>query len=377
MSAKDTQRRPAGRRDDGAPGKRLFAPESLRRADTLRLGAWGLAAIVAVAGAILTANAMGDLRRASDAAQVRIQSLQEIAEERQRDAGRMRAAIDTLNGDRDRLFARLTIAEKTLFDMKDEVAKQIAAALPPPATVTPVAVQVAPAENSRESSKDNAASALKDVAKDGIKDGAKAAATDAPETTASLGPAEFPRRPPGLPLPASRPAAIASVAGAPDSEAAPSAFAIDLGSAKSIEALRTLWRGLSRRHATAIGQLEPLIGISERRDRTGVELRLLAGPFVDRDLASAMCATLAKAGHAACRPAAYDGQRLEPQKARPATVADGASHAAKPAEDQKTTAKPAQAAEAQPKIQSRPPAEPDRTAGTLPNPLEKLFGIGR
>ena len=68
------------------PRKSLFRQEGLSRADMARLGIWGVAGLIAVLGAVLTANEMSGVRRASQAADVRMKSLQDIADGAQREA---------------------------------------------------------------------------------------------------------------------------------------------------------------------------------------------------------------------------------------------------------------------------------------------------
>lgn len=420
-----------------------------------RLGIWGVAGLIAVLGAVLTANEMSGVRRASQAADVRMKSLQDIADGAQRDTRRILAAIETLNADRDRLFARVTIAEKNLEDAKGAFAQQIAAAMTPKADAVVAAVPPS-SLLSPEITGSVGGQKFADAAQ---------AATPASMSSAAQGPSgeasvtvaasEFPRRSGGLPLPAMRPGdAPAREAraenGVPASDAdhgdqttsnadgtRNEAFAIDLGGAKSIAAMRTLWRGLSRKHAE-LGSLEPLIGVQERRKGQGMELRLLAGPFADQTIATSMCAMLAKAGHANCRSAAYDGQHLQApktkrvsaaplavsrkpeeqkpgggtaqaeadarqseRKSEPAAADQTATAGAKPDTDltaksetagegsaevakTSTTSRPVPPAPVQqsshpsPKIQTQVQTETPRTASDESrNPLERLFGLGR
>ena len=64
------------------------------------------------------------------------EQIQLVAKESQREARRLASAIETLNGDRDRLYSRVTVLEQGLETMTGAIAKQQVAAsppLPPPA----------------------------------------------------------------------------------------------------------------------------------------------------------------------------------------------------------------------------------------------------
>jgi hypothetical protein len=90
-----------------------------------RLGSWGLGAIAAITLAILANQTGNGLRKeagvafrqdhaaAADLAR-QSQQLQSIAKASEREISRISSAIDTLNGDRDRLFARVTMLEQGL-----------------------------------------------------------------------------------------------------------------------------------------------------------------------------------------------------------------------------------------------------------------------
>ncbi len=86
-------------------------------------------------------------------------------------------------------------------------------------------------------------------------------------------------------------------------------FGVDLGSATSIEALRTAWTAALRRHAKLLEGLRPVVQMRERPRAAGTEFRLVAGPIASAASAARICATLTAAG-AVCAPAVFDGQRL-------------------------------------------------------------------
>lgn len=120
-----------------------------------RLGSWGVAAVGAVTIAVMANQSALTLRRdqvaASDIAR-QAQQLQTLAKESHNETRRLASAIDTLNGDRDRLYSRVTTLEQGLDSVTGAIAKQPAAPSPsaaapgmPPATAgsTPTAPAVA------------------------------------------------------------------------------------------------------------------------------------------------------------------------------------------------------------------------------------------
>lgn len=102
-----------------------------------RLGSWGVAAVGAVTIAVMANQSALTLRRdqvaASDIAR-QAQQLQTLAKESHNETRRLASAIDTLNGDRDRLYSRMTTLEQGLDSVTGTITKQPAALLPAPAT---------------------------------------------------------------------------------------------------------------------------------------------------------------------------------------------------------------------------------------------------
>jgi len=85
-------------------------------------------------------------------------------------------------------------------------------------------------------------------------------------------------------------------------------FAIDLGSANSVDGLRALWRGLSKSNPE-IAALRPIIMIKEGTNGLGMQLRLGAGPLINAAAAAKLCAGLAESDRH-CETTVFDGQRL-------------------------------------------------------------------
>ncbi|MDH2381200.1 hypothetical protein [Bradyrhizobium sp. CER78] len=102
-----------------------------------RLGSWGVAAVGAVTIAVMANQSALTMRRdlvaASDIAR-QAQQLQTLAKESHTETRRLASAIDTLNGDRDRLYSRVTTLEQGLDSVTGTIAKQPSALVPAPAT---------------------------------------------------------------------------------------------------------------------------------------------------------------------------------------------------------------------------------------------------
>jgi hypothetical protein len=95
----------------------------------------------------------------------------------------------------------------------------------------------------------------------------------------------------------------------PGASAAKTEFGLDLGSATTVEALRTAWTAALRRHGALLEGLRPVVQMRERSRPGGMELRLIAGPVPNAAAAARLCVSMTAAG-AICAPAVFDGQRL-------------------------------------------------------------------
>src|SRR5271156_1051597 len=111
----------------------LAEEDDFDRHSLLRLGTWGVVSVGAVIVAVLANQSSIGLRHeqvaAADLAR-QSQQIQSVARESQNETRRLASAIDTLNGDRDRLYSRVTVLEQGLGSMTGATAKQNAAAAP-------------------------------------------------------------------------------------------------------------------------------------------------------------------------------------------------------------------------------------------------------
>jgi hypothetical protein len=97
------------------------------RRTQLRLGAWAASTVSLLAFAMLSVHWTQDTRREQLAAVElarQSQQIQATARQSQAENRRLTAAIDTLNGDRDRLYARVTVLEQGLESVTGAVTRQ-------------------------------------------------------------------------------------------------------------------------------------------------------------------------------------------------------------------------------------------------------------
>jgi hypothetical protein len=317
-----------------------------------RLGTWGVVAVGAVVVAVMANQAQLGWRRdqvvSADLAHL-ADRLQVLTRESQGEARRLASAIETLNADRDRLYARVTVLEQGLDSLTGAFIKQnnpiamppgakaqdaLSAASVPPPEIAPVAwTAAAPSERLR---KEPPKEPTKEAAKEppGLPPQSASAASLVPQSppAASTLPAippvaskpdpaaQKPVQPEAAdnkPEPAPAPTEVAAVTAKPqeatESEAPAIAvqqtrFAIDLGAANSIDGLRTLWRGLTRSHPE-LATLRPIIMIREGSNGVGMQLRLGAGPLLNAAAAAKLCAGLSE-NERHCETTVFDGQRL-------------------------------------------------------------------
>lgn len=114
----------------------LAEEDDLDRRALWRIGSWGVGAVAAVVVAVMANQSSLGLKREQMAAAElsrQAQQIQLAARENQNETRRLANAVDTLNGDRDRLYSRVTSLEQGL----DSVTGSFIRQLPPNAPVTP------------------------------------------------------------------------------------------------------------------------------------------------------------------------------------------------------------------------------------------------
>ncbi|HEY3893465.1 MAG TPA: hypothetical protein VGM00_16015 [Bradyrhizobium sp.] len=401
----------------------LFADEDeFDRRSLLRLASWGAVAVSAVAVALYTSQSSIGLRREQVAAADltrQEQQIRSIAKQAQNETRRLASAIDTLNGDRDRLYSRVTVLEQGLDSVTGSIARQkavVAAAPPPPAPAPAAVATAAPTAPPHPAPAPAAAAATGTAAAEEPAEKPVADATPprpsptapvsaeqgtpnkpAAPVAASAGPSMAPKSimaPPdaaagksvtpeaaakaaATAAPTPSPTVVAAVPAvdkpdAPKLDATPpmppkvevqkTEFAVDVGGANSVGGLRALWRGLLKSRSNApLAALHPIIMIKESDSGAGMQLRLGAGPLSDAAAAAKICAVMVE-NRRPCETTVYDGQRLAmtPEDASASTAA-AKPGSARPAPHRRSYAKRVT-------VEEPPPPPPE------PTTLSTIFG---
>lgn len=311
----------------------LAEEDNLDRRSLWRLGSWGVASVAAVIVAVMASQSSLGLRReqvASTDLARQSQQIASVAKETQNEARRLASAIDTLNGDRDRLYSRVTVLEQNLDSVTGSIARQNAApvwlqagATSPimpeaqAAAQTPPAVGAAPATivpSPPDKPREVATRQPEAVPTTPLMPAKSMMAPPDPAATKLV----VPEQPPAVITAAPAPEAVASTGSLPDpatSNTSPEVpvqrteFGVDLGGANSVEGLRALWRGILASNQPSVSALNPIIVVKERHNGLGMQLRLVAGPLSDAAAAARICAALLESQRP-CETSVFDGQRL-------------------------------------------------------------------
>jgi hypothetical protein len=326
-----------------------------------RLGSWGVGSVAAVVVAVMASQSSIGARRDQIASADLVrqsQQIQSVAKDSQSEARRLASAIDTLNGDRDRLYSRVTVLEQGLDSVTGSIARQNSAAgspqagptalnvaesaalLPPPVAAPPATTVAALTEKTRDilprQPEQNPAAPATSSASADAKAPAATPATPLMPSRSMMAPPDpaatkltVPEQPPEVITAAPVPEVVAAAPSAPEPtlSKAPSEiavqrteFGVDLGGASSIDGLRVLWRALLKSNAAAIASLRPIIVVKERNNGLGMQLRLVAGPLSDAAAAAKICAALVESERS-CETSVFDGQRLAIKSEDPAPSA--------------------------------------------------------
>jgi len=126
----------------------LADEDELDRRALWRIGSWGVGAVAAVVIAVMANQSSLGLKREQMAAAElsrQAQQIQMAARENQNETRRLASAVDTLNGDRDRLYTRVTSLEQGLDSVTGSFIRQLppnaAASGPATASLEPQAAQ--------------------------------------------------------------------------------------------------------------------------------------------------------------------------------------------------------------------------------------------
>ena len=311
----------------------LAEEDNFDRRTLWRLGSWAAASVGAVVVAVMSNHSSIGLHRdqmaGTDLAR-QSQQIQSVAKESQNEARRLASAIETLNGDRDRLYSRVTVLEQGLDSVTGAIARQN------PAAASPQVAATASAAIEPQSTPQTPvpAPAVSPVAAAPTTSAEKPAVDIATKQTAmplmasksilappDAAPAKLikPETPANTVTASPMPEVVAPVASADDAERDPpwaasskvavqrTEFGVDVGGANSLGGLRALWRGLKSN--AALSALRPIIVVKESNTGLGMQLRLVAGPLADAAAAAKICAALLESQRP-CETTVFDGQRL-------------------------------------------------------------------
>ena len=353
-----------------------FDPRSL-----WRLGSWGAASLGAVIVALYASQSSIGLRREQLAAadlQRQSQQIQTAAKESENETRRLASAVETLNGDRDRLYSRVTFLEQGLGSVTGAIARQNSALAPAQAAATS-STTVEPQPTAQNAGSVPVVSPLATTSAAAAIEKPRADAPAPPQAQPTLSPVgQGTPAAPAAPLVASKsmmappdagatkliepekpanavtappmPKVVASVT--PDEEAQADAseasvpklavqrteFGVDVGGANSVNGLRALWRGLLKsRSNTPLMGLRPIIVVKETSTGLGMQLRLVAGPLHDAAAAAKICAVMME-NNRTCETTVFEGQRLAIKADDPTATA--VPSAAKPVVRVRNAAKP-------------------------------------
>lgn len=157
--AKDSDRKRGGlniKETGGALSGLLAEEDGFDRRMLWRLGTWAVVTVGAVVVALVSNQSSMGLRREQTASAdllKQAQQLQLTAKESQNETRRLASAVETLNGDRDRLYARVAVLEQGLDSVTGAIARQAPAVALPLASSSPTkagqtSASAAPAGNS-------------------------------------------------------------------------------------------------------------------------------------------------------------------------------------------------------------------------------------
>src|SRR3954452_7246359 len=354
--ARDPDRLAASTDSTGTMSGFLADEDVFDRGALWRLGSWGVAAVCAVLLAVYASQFWMSLRREQVAAVDLAQQAQQItslAREIQNENRRLASAIDTLNGDRDRLYSRVTVLEQGLDSITGAIARQSLAAPASQAAPVPVMAmterQPVTALNATSASRlCPVLAAAKTAEKPAVETAAPeqavavSSATQKTSRMAALAPspplvtaksimappdaaaakliepdkaAKATSATPNPDMVASAPAVEnvepdASAATAPKLAVQRTEFGVDVGGANSLPGLRALWLGLLKsRSNAALTTLRPMIVVREGSNGLGMQLRLVAGPLNDAAAAAKICAGMIE-NKRPCQTAVFEGLRL-------------------------------------------------------------------
>jgi hypothetical protein len=307
--------------------------DHIRMRPLLRIGAWGVCALMALGTVVLAGRTEIGEQRLGDALAAlkspgarpsKVAAVQPAAPDSE--AARLAETVRALVADRDRLSARVAALEHDLSEITGSVARDPAGARSGGAA--PVTSSPGPDEKTDTSAPGPVAAVTPLPPQSSMPSAGETSPRPSPDqpTVGMTVNVPLPRPAPLAqiqsyvtsatrttlpPEPESRVAEAPAKADAnPAPEAAPREFAIDLAAATNVNALRARWGTIKGAHPALLDGLRPLVSVRESTRPGFTEFHLVAGPLADAAIAERLCAALT-AARSACKVAVFDGQRLD------------------------------------------------------------------
>jgi hypothetical protein len=295
----------------------------------LRIGVWGVCAVVALSGVVFA----GRTDVGAERAQLALATLREAPREivthpsnllaargtaDDAETKRLTEAVRKLTADRDRLSTRVATLEQNLNDLTGSISRaqpsaQNGAAAPAAARPDDKTAAFPPPAPPDVVSPSSSGGDTRSIAPPADQPAA-ATAAPAPTTRQSRMATIQSYVTSSAPPVASGPSESQVATTTPDTAAPPAdtpanGFAIDLGTATNVNTLRAHWGSVKAAHPAILDGMRPLVSV--RQGRPGfTEFHLVAGPIADADAAAKVCQLLV-AARVQCRPSSFDGQRLD------------------------------------------------------------------
>jgi hypothetical protein len=314
-------------------------PELGRLHDTSilwRVSAWGTAATVALAAAVMiTRTDIGAQRlrlafSSENAAPARSIAQTDNAQraaaraiEAQRlETQRLETRVRQLAADRDRLIARIASLEHNLDDMTGSIKRELAlvaatAPSPPPALSAPVATPPQAGVPAKTADANSTAPSPSEAAVHRVKtetiSKAKYETEQETQIQTAVKPAETePQSQVTIPAAEPVPMPPVRVAAAPASEPAAAhprkaELGVDVGGARTMEVLNARWVALKANFGPLLDGLHPLVAHDRRPG--AIPYRLVVGPLSNGAAAAHVCARFA-ASRVTCRTTRFAGEHL-------------------------------------------------------------------
>ncbi len=293
-----------------APGKNIQPP--VRKRAARPVVRWGVAALIAVSAAALTAETRSGAQRleiafaaAREPSRIFAQTGPSVSAGNLQTA-QLSAAVRELSADRDRLRARIASLERALHETTGSITRQVkeVAATAESTAKKQAAMSAAPPTAIPSRPTNTTAAPLIAVPSFSL----------APTPPYGPAPAQWSSQ--FVQQPQRRTSAVASlpIHGGAKREETPALkkeFAVDLGGGATVAMLWEQWVSVKASYGPLLTGLEP----HYRRHRHGsgsAEYQLLAGPFADEASANRLCSILSTV-HVDCRATTFDGAHLAVQ----------------------------------------------------------------